>query len=105
MKKDNLAKDDDLWPEYDFSKMKGGVRGKYAKRYQSGIHSVTIHKADGKVLVHYFGPPKGLVVLAPDVQKHFSTSRKVNQALRSLIRQTHKKAQPSGKARAITKAG
>jgi hypothetical protein len=39
MEKENLMKriesdeEDDLRPEYDFSQMKGGVRGKYVERY------------------------------------------------------------------------
>jgi len=48
--------------EYDFS---GGVRGKYHKRY---IESSNV------------------VVLEPDVHKHFKNSSAVNKALRSLIR-------------------
>ena len=28
--------DDDLLPEYDLSKLKGGVRGKYLQRYRAG---------------------------------------------------------------------
>ena len=47
---------------YDFSKAR---RGKYARRYEEG----TI-----------------VVVLAPDVAKVFSTSKKVNASLRKLIR-------------------
>ena len=45
---------------YDFSK---GVRGKYAKKYQTGTN---------------------IVLLDPDVAKVFKTPRSVNQALRSL---------------------
>jgi hypothetical protein len=38
VKKENLMnveseEEDDLRPEYDFSQMKGGVRGKYVQRY------------------------------------------------------------------------
>ena len=55
----------DLRPEYDFSKMKGGVRGKYAARYDSGTN---------------------LVLLSPDVAAHFPSERSVNEALRSMIR-------------------
>ncbi len=47
--------------EYDFSE---GVRGKYAKRYAKGSN---------------------VVILEPDVAKIFSTSRSVNDALRSLV--------------------
>lgn len=31
------ARPDDLEPEYDFATMKGGVRGKYAKRAQRDV--------------------------------------------------------------------
>jgi hypothetical protein len=55
---------DDLRPEYDLSKLKGGVRGKYAKRFQQGTN---------------------LVLLSPDVAKYFPDERSVNDALRSLV--------------------
>jgi hypothetical protein len=47
--------------EYDF---KGGVRGKYAKRFAEGTN---------------------LVLLEPDVAKAFPDSRSVNEALREVI--------------------
>ena len=56
----------EMLPEYDFSK---GVRGKYAKRFANGTN---------------------LVRLDPDVAKHFSSDRAVNQALRSVIQQVSK---------------
>ena len=55
---------DDLRPEYDFSKLKGGVRGKYAKRFQKGTN---------------------LVLLSPDVARYFPDEQSVNAALRSLV--------------------
>mgnify|MGYP006871808806 FL=1 len=55
---------DDLRPEYDLSKPKGGVRGKYAKRFQQGTN---------------------LVLLWPDVARYFPDERAVNAALRSLV--------------------
>lgn len=33
-KQPNRERNDDLRPEYDLSAMKGGVRGKYAKRFR-----------------------------------------------------------------------
>ena len=33
-------------PEYDFSDMKGGIRGKYYKKYREG-HEVVVQKEDG----------------------------------------------------------
>ncbi len=60
---------DDLREEYDFSKMKGGVKGKYAKQYHEGTN---------------------IVVLEPDVAKAFPTDAAVNEALRLLIRAAEK---------------
>jgi hypothetical protein len=56
---------DELRGEYDLSKLKGGVRGKYAARYREGTN---------------------LVLLAPDVAAHFRDGESVNKALRGLIR-------------------
>ena len=64
-KKGETRLDDDLRAEYDFYKLKGGVRGKYAKQYHSGTN---------------------LVLLAPDVAKAFPTDEAVNEALRQLIK-------------------
>jgi len=50
---------DDLQPEYDLSKLKGGLRGKYAKRFQQGTN---------------------LVLLSPDVAKYFPDEQSVNAA-------------------------
>jgi hypothetical protein len=33
---------DEMLPEYDFSKMKGGVRGKYVERYRTGTNVVLL---------------------------------------------------------------
>ncbi len=62
MKKARRKTQDDILPEYDFSK---GVRGKYAKRYAEGSN---------------------VVVLSPDMAKVFPTSESVNEALRTLVR-------------------
>lgn len=64
MNKDNKPADD-LRQEYDFSKMKGGVRGKYAERYRAGTN---------------------LVKIDPDVAEVFVDDHAVNQALRELIK-------------------
>jgi hypothetical protein len=55
----------ELRRDYDPSKLKGGVRGKYVARYETGTN---------------------LVLLSPDVAKHFPDERSVNAALRRLIR-------------------
>jgi hypothetical protein len=56
--------EDDLRPEYDFSRMKGGVRGKYVDRYREGTN---------------------LVLLDPDVAAAFPDAKAVNEALRLLL--------------------
>ncbi|MBM4045329.1 MAG: hypothetical protein FJ279_09460 [Planctomycetes bacterium] len=58
------ALEDDLRPEYDLAKLKGGVRGKYVKRLKAGTN---------------------LVLLSPDVAKYFHDDESVNAALRSLV--------------------
>lgn len=55
---------DELRREYDLSKMKGVVRGKYLVRYRAGTN---------------------LVLLSPDVAEHFPDEQSVNTALRTLI--------------------
>ena len=75
---------EDMRPEYDFSTMKGGVRGKYYKAYREG-HKVIVHKENGTDSVQYFKPEDGAVMLEPDVKKYFPTSEAVNKALRLLI--------------------
>jgi len=56
---------DELPPEYDLRELlKGGVRGKYAKRYHAGTN---------------------LVLLDPDVREAFRSERAVNNALRLVI--------------------
>jgi len=75
---------DEMRPEYDFTTLSGGVRGKYYKAYRAG-HTVKIHKADGTTLVHYFTLEDGAVMLEPDVRQYFPDSEAVNRALRCLI--------------------
>lgn len=55
---------DELRPEYDLSRMKGGVRGKYAKRFREGTN---------------------LVLLSPEVARYFPNEDSVNAALKSLV--------------------
>ncbi len=65
MKKDRENDmEDELRPEYDFSQMPGGVRGKYVERYRMGTN---------------------LVLLDPDVAQAFPTDAAVNEALRLLM--------------------
>ncbi len=78
------AENDEMRPEYDFTRMKGGVRGKYYKAYRAG-HTVKVHKADGTTIVQYFQLEDGAVMLDPDVREYFPDSESVNRVLRSLI--------------------
>lgn len=64
MKKVESEEEDDLRTEYDFSQMKGGVRGKYVERYREGTN---------------------LVLLDPDVADAFPDAKAVNDALRQLL--------------------
>ena len=72
MEKENLMKnvetdeEDDLRPEYDFSQMKGSVRGKYVERYRQGTN---------------------LVLLDPDIAAAFPDAKAVNDALRLLLQE------------------
>ncbi len=75
---------EDMRAEYNFSTMKGGVRGKYYEAYRKG-HKVVIHKEDGIDSVQYFKLEDGAVMLEPEVRKYFPNSAAVNKALSSLI--------------------
>ncbi len=77
----NKKPNDELRAEYDFSK---GVRGKHFRAMQAG-YTVTIHRPDGTTIVKEVKPPKGAVVLAPDVQAFFPDAESVNTTLRTLI--------------------
>ena len=68
-KKKAVVRDVDMQEEYDF---KGGVRGKYAKRYAEGTN---------------------LIVLDPDIAEKFPNSEAVNKALRTLLRITRHEKQ------------
>lgn len=61
---------DDLRPEYDFSTLAGGVRGKYYKRAMAGTN---------------------LVLLDPDVARVFPDAKSVNQTLRRVAGLTKKR--------------
>jgi hypothetical protein len=64
MKKERAIKlNDDLRPEYDLSRLTGGVRGKYYPRATAGMN---------------------LVLIEPDLADLFPDSEAVNRALRVL---------------------
>ncbi|TVP64885.1 MAG: hypothetical protein EA342_15430 [Leptolyngbya sp. LCM1.Bin17] len=73
MKKEVDELEDELRPEYGFSKMTGGVRGKYVERYRAGTN---------------------LVLLDPDIARAFPTDASVNEALRLLL-QIAQRQQPN----------
>lgn len=64
----------DMRPEYDFSSMEGGVRGKHYEQYRRGTN---------------------VVLLEPDVAAAFPTESAANEALRSVFR-TARAARRSG---------
>jgi hypothetical protein len=66
MKKKTTELNDELRSEYDLkSLLKGGVRGKYAKKYRAGTN---------------------LILLEPDVAKAFPNEKAVNEALRLVMK-------------------
>ncbi|MCW5851707.1 MAG: hypothetical protein KIT87_16665 [Anaerolineae bacterium] len=70
--------------EYDFSKMKNGVRGKYYKARREG-YTVKINHEDGAVEYHHYKPLEGTVAIDRDVREYFPDAEAVNNALRGLI--------------------
>lgn len=69
--------DDELRPEYDFSKMKIVARGVYRERYRSGTN---------------------LVLLDPDVRKAFPDDESVNEALRVIAKAAKQQARRARKS-------
>jgi hypothetical protein len=67
MKKAHDTLNDDLRPEYDCASMKGGVRGKYAKRFREATN---------------------IVLLDPEMAEAFPTEDAVNEALRGVLNTT-----------------
>lgn len=68
---------DDLRPEYDLSRLKGGVRGKYYRRATAGTN---------------------LVLVDPELADIFPDTESVNRALRLLV-DTAKIAAPGTRSR------
>jgi hypothetical protein len=87
MKKASRKQDDELRPEYDFSSLKGAVRGKYYRRFQAGTN---------------------IVRLEPDLAKAFPTDEAVNEALRTVVRASpalRRAARLPNKGMKLTKRG
>lgn len=71
---------DDLRPEYDLSKLTGGVRGKYYERATAGTT---------------------LVLLDRDVAEAFPDGQTINQALRALIKVARTQVRTTASAGAL----
>jgi len=71
MKKKADELDDEMRPEYDFTKLKLVGRGIYAKRYRSGTN---------------------LVLLEPDIRAAFPDDESVNEALRVIAKAAKQQA-------------
>lgn len=67
---------DDLRPEYDLSRLKGGVRGKYFRRATAGTN---------------------LVLIEPELASVFPDSESVNRALRLLVDAAQAAARPKAR--------
>jgi hypothetical protein len=81
MKTPNSQPDDEMRPEYDFSK---AVRGKNHKPLHQG-YTVEVQQEDGATVVNHYKLIDGAVMLEPDVRAYFPDSESVNAALRSVI--------------------
>ena len=64
-KANNREREDDLRPEYDLAKLKGGVRGKYAKRFQQGIRLTGSKPADVPAAMYSRSHPGGSTTITP----------------------------------------
>ena len=65
MKRPAKKATDELRPEYDLTELlKGGIRGKHAKRFEAGTN---------------------LVLIEPQIHSQFKTDQEVNEALRLVI--------------------
>jgi len=85
VKKDAAKKiNDGLRPEYDLSRLKGGVRGKYYRRAMAGTN---------------------LVLIEPDLAKKFSDTDSVNRALRLLVDAAGSATTTSRKQRSTSNKG
>ena len=67
MKKANPIPPDEMRAEYDFASMKGGVRGKYARRAREGTN---------------------IVLIEPEISDAFPTDQAVNEALKGVLNTT-----------------
>ena len=73
MRKAMAKKSNGMRREYDLSKLKGGVRGKYHRRFSENTN---------------------LVLLDPDVADAFPDAKAVNEALRVLVNVASSRVRP-----------
>ncbi len=74
MKKAAARKTNGIRREYDLSKLKGAVRGKYYRRFSEGTN---------------------LVLLDPDIADAFPSAKAVNEALRVLVNVASTRVRPA----------
>ena len=80
MKKDLAGKvGDELRPEYDLSRLKGGVRGKYFRRATAGTNLVLIDPELASLFPDSAAVNRALRVLADAAQAQAGTLRKVRR--------------------------
>lgn len=82
-KRTEIQPKDELREEYDASKLRRGVRGKYAERYNAGTN---------------------IILLEPDVAEAFPDGESVNEALRMLMRIADSSAKGTTRRRRAIKA-
>jgi hypothetical protein len=97
MKNTKKKQDDEIRPEYDFSKAE---RGKSYRSLENG-YTVYVQQSDGSEVVNHYILSEGTVLLAPDVREYFPDSQSVNDALRSLIQLMEKVPAKKAKVRQV----
>ena len=78
MKKATARRGNGLRGEYDLTKLRGGARGKYYRRFTEGTN---------------------LVLLDPDIADAFPDAKAANDALRVLVKVASKQVRPGRKRR------
>ena len=79
---------DELRPEYDLSKLKGGVRGKYYEKARAGTNLVLIEPDLANVFPDTESVNRALRLLANAAEAAAGTSRRVRRASAKPPKQT-----------------
>ena len=90
-KKAPTNKADELRPEYDLSKLKGGVRGKYYERARAGTNLVLIEPDLTNVFPDTDSVNRALRLLADTAKAAAAHSRRVRRAPHARVKRTHGK--------------